>query len=139
MRDEEHSEAELLAKLGEQFEDLRLNGDVERGCGLIGNEQLWAIDDCHGYHDALPLSAGQLVRIVARAIIDVWDGDCSQGLDSLPPSFWLRDAIAVVGMREHSFSDLIADSHDRIESGHGLLEDHGNVGAADIANLVNGH
>jgi hypothetical protein len=29
-----------------------------------------------------------------------------------------------------SFGDLRTDAHDRVERGHGFLEDHGDVGAA---------
>lgn len=39
-------------------------------------------------------------------------------------------------MREDGFGDLAADAHDRVERGHGLLEDHGDGAAAVGAHLV---
>ena len=40
----------------------------------------------------------------------------------------------VVG--EDGFGDLVADAHDRVEGGHGLLKDHGDAGAAELAHRV---
>ena len=41
-------------------------------------------------------------------------------------------------MSQHGFGDLVADAHDRIERGHGLLEDHGDARAAKLAQLIGG-
>src|SRR5579863_8482340 len=67
MRNKKHGEAELLAQVGKQFENLRLNSDIERRRGLVRDEQLRAVYDGHGDHNALPHPAGKLVGIVARA------------------------------------------------------------------------
>ncbi len=76
MRDEEHGEAKALAEIGEQVEDLRLHGDVERGGGLVGDQQLRPVDDGHRNDDALPLATGKLVRVVAVALRSAREGDC---------------------------------------------------------------
>ena len=34
---------------------------------------------------------------------------------------------------EEGFGDLVADAQDRVEGGHGLLEDHGDAAAAEAA------
>src|ERR1700690_3615513 len=60
---EKHSQAELGAQLGEQFKNLRLDGDVECRGGFVGDQQLRAVDDGHGNHDALAHAAGKLMRI----------------------------------------------------------------------------
>ena len=39
VRDEQDREPEALLQVGEQLEDLRLDGDVERGGGLVGDEE----------------------------------------------------------------------------------------------------
>ena len=39
-------------------------------------------------------------------------------------------------MSEQGFGDLGADAHDRVEGGHGLLEDHGDGRAAQFAEFV---
>ena len=46
----------------QQLEDLRLDGDVERGGGLVGDQQVGLVGERHGDHDALALAAGELVR-----------------------------------------------------------------------------
>ena len=38
--DEQHGEAEALAQVRQQIDDLRLNGDVERGHRLVGDDEL---------------------------------------------------------------------------------------------------
>ena len=81
MRDEKHGQAEFRAQLSEQFEDLRLNGDVERRGGLVGNQQLGTVHDGHGDHYPLPHAAGKLVRIIAGASVGFGDGDVIHGLN----------------------------------------------------------
>jgi len=36
-------------------------------------------------------------------------------------------------VREYGFGDLLADTHDRVKGGHGLLENHGDARAAKLA------
>jgi hypothetical protein len=45
----------------QQVEDLRLDGDVERRGGLVGDQQVRVADQRHGDHDALAQAAGELV------------------------------------------------------------------------------
>jgi hypothetical protein len=65
----------------QQSEDLRLHGDVERGRGLVGDEQARAVDDGHGDEDALALAAGELVRVVAHAALGVGEADLVHGFE----------------------------------------------------------
>ena len=46
----------------QQVQDLRLDGDVERGGRLVGDQQLGVVGERHGDHHPLPLAAGELVR-----------------------------------------------------------------------------
>jgi hypothetical protein len=39
VRDQHHRHAHLLLELGDQVQDLRLDGDVQRGGGLVGDQQ----------------------------------------------------------------------------------------------------
>jgi len=39
---------------------------------------------------------------------------------------------------EDGFRDLVADTHDWIESGHRFLENHGHARAAKLAQLIGG-
>src|SRR5690606_25927566 len=63
VRNEEIGEPEAVAQVGEEVEDLRLDGDVERGDRLVGNDQLGPDHECAGDGNALALTAGKLVRV----------------------------------------------------------------------------
>ena len=134
VRDEEHGQAELGAELGEEIEDLGLDGDIERGGGLVGDEQLRAIHDCHGDHHTLAHAAGELVRIVAGAANGLGDGDVGHGLDGEASGFVFRAS----AVSQNGFGDLVADAHHGIQSGHWFLEDHGDAGAAQLTHRVVG-
>ena len=87
VRDEEHGEREFVAEVVEQVEDLLLDGNVERGGGFVGDEQLRAVDDGHGDHDALAHASGELVRVAAGALVGAGDGDIAEALDGAAPGF----------------------------------------------------
>jgi hypothetical protein len=57
MRDKEHGQTVLALEAPQQFKHLRLHRYIERGGWLVGNEQLWTVDERHGNKDALPLAA----------------------------------------------------------------------------------
>ena len=54
-----------LCRLAHQVEDLRLDRDVERRDGLVGDDQLRIERERAGEADALALPARELVRIEA--------------------------------------------------------------------------
>jgi hypothetical protein len=133
VRDEEHGEAVLDAEAFEECDDLGLNGDIERGGGFVGDEKARAIDERHGDHDALPLTAGELVREVVEAAL--WVGKCNfmKCGDDAGVQLGAGDT-RIVG--EDGFGDLPADAHDGVERRHGLLKDHGEGAAAVRAHLI---
>ena len=53
----------LARRSCEQVEDLRLDRDVERGDGLVGDDELRLQRERAGDPDALALAAGELVRV----------------------------------------------------------------------------
>ena len=55
--DEDHRGAAVAAALAQQFENLRLHGDVERGRRLVGDDEPGAQRERHRDHHALSLSA----------------------------------------------------------------------------------
>ena len=64
-----------------QIEDLRLNGDVERGGRLVGDHKLGPAGQRHGDHHALAHAAGELVRVVIDAACGIGDLNQLQHLD----------------------------------------------------------
>ena len=110
-----------LLQRAQQVEDLRLDGDVERGRRLVGDQQVRGAGQRHGDHHPLAHAARELVRIVARAAGRA--RGCRPG----------RAARARVGVRglladplvlADRLGDLVADREHRVERGHRLLEDH---------------
>ena len=55
----------LRCRSSDDVEDLRLDGDVERGGRLVGDQHLRIAGQRHGDHGALAHAAGQLMRIFA--------------------------------------------------------------------------
>ena len=74
------------------------------------------------------------MRIRAHAALGIADADIGHGLD--------RDAGSLVGrdglVQQHGLHDLVADRVDRVQARHGLLEDHGDLAAADLEHLALG-
>ena len=66
--DEQVREAELALELLQQIDDLCLDRDVERGHGLVADDQLGVQRERPGEADPLPLTAGKLVRIPRRGV-----------------------------------------------------------------------
>ena len=117
----------------DQVEDLRLDGHVERGGRLVGDQQLGVAGEGHGDHHALAHTAGELVRVVVDALLGGRDADQLQQLDGARS----RPARSVMFRCSCSdFADLAADGQHRVERGHRVLEDHGDLVAADMAHLV---
>ena len=79
--DEEHPHALGLLDVGEERQDLRLDGDVERGGRLVGDQHVGAVGERHRDHHPLALAAGELVRVGAEPRLGVADADLGQELE----------------------------------------------------------
>ena len=73
VRDQDHGGAGALLQLQHQVEDLRLDGDVERGGRLVGDQQGRIAGERRGDHHALAHAAGELVRVVVEPPLGVGD------------------------------------------------------------------
>ncbi len=111
--------------LGDQLQHLFLHGDVERGGGLVADEQPGLVGQGDGQHDALALAAGELVRVRAGDLGGFGQADAFEQLGRARPGL-----LAGAAVQGHDLGDLGADPHERVERGHGLLEDHGQLIAA---------
>ena len=123
--------AELALQFDDQFEDLRLDGDVERRGRLVGDQHLGIAGERHGDHGALAHAARELVRIFLGALRRLGDAHQVEHLDGA-----LEACLAVhVAVQDQRLGDLLADGHHRIERRHRLLEDHRDLVAAHAAHL----
>ena len=129
VRDQDHRHAALLDEIGDEIEDLALDGDVERGGRLVGDQQVGLAGERHRDGDALALAAGELVRIGIDALGGIGQPDAVEQGDRL--SARLRGGIFLVTPQR--LGDLMADRVHRVERRHRLLEDHADAVAAQPA------
>ena len=69
--DQQHRHAELVLKLGDQFQDLRLDRHIERGCRFVRNQQSRATNQRHCDHRALTQPPREFKRIAAHRPLGV--------------------------------------------------------------------
>ena len=62
-------DAELARQVLHQLQDLRLDGDVERGGRLVGDDQLGIAREPDRDHHPLAHAARELVRILVEAAL----------------------------------------------------------------------
>ncbi len=73
----------MLCKLlaPQQIEDLRLDGDVQRGGRLVGDQEFRLAGQCDGNGNPLAHAAGQLMRILVQAFCRQGNPDRGEKLD----------------------------------------------------------
>ena len=130
--DEDHRHAVGRLELGEEREDLGLDGHVERRRRLVGEQQLRPAGQRHRDHHALPHAAGELVREIGKALARRRDLDLIEQLERRGVGL-AASHVAVVAQR---LGDLEAHRQDRVQRRHRLLEDHRDAVAADLAHLL---
>ena len=132
--DEDDRGPGLVAQVPHQVEDLGLDRDVQRGRGLVRDEQLGLARQRHRDHHALGHATRHLVRIGIEAASRIRDADHPQELQRpLPRGALLHTAVDL----EH-LGDLLADVPDRVQRGLRLLEDHADPVAADPLHVLVG-
>src|SRR5262249_39239926 len=118
-------------QLVDEVDDLGLDGHVEGGGRLVGDQQLGPAGQGHGDHHALAHAARELVWKIFDAQVSLGDAHTSQDLDGFGAGLGLAHA-AVLLERLH---ELIADTQHGVERGHRVLENHGNFVATDLFQL----
>ena len=118
--DQQDGQAKLALEFHQQAQDLRLDGDVQRRGGFVGDQQIGVAHQCHRDHDALAQAAGELVRILGEAHFGRGDTNAAEQLGG--PGEGL--AAGGAAMAAQDFGHLRADRVGRVQAGHRLLEDH---------------
>ena len=126
MGDEQHARAPPLLQFAHELEDLRLCCHVERRGRLIGDQQSWIEHQGGRDHDALALTAGQLVRIDIEQALGLGQPYRAHDIEYAQPAFGRRQR----GVDLEHLANLFANRHHRIERRHGFLENHGHARAA---------
>jgi hypothetical protein len=121
-----------VAQLAEQHQDFFLDGGVECGRGLVCEQAAWGHRACHRDQHPLPHAAGELVRVLPQTLLRRRHVHRAQELEL--PLAQLRPR-NVAARRQH-FAQLIADREQRIERGHRVLQDHRDLAAPHLPELV---
>ncbi len=130
--DQDHRRPTGPLQAADQVEDLRLDGDVEGGGRLVGDDQVRLGNEGHGDDDALPHAAGQLVRETARPRGRILQADLGERRLGARPRLPAPQA-PVTGQR---LGQLRADPQVWVERRHRVLEDHADAPAADLPQVA---
>src|SRR5919108_758423 len=117
VRDEEVREPEVALQVLEQVEDLGLDGDVEGRHRLVADDQLRVERERARDPDALPLPAGELVRVAVR-VVRVEADHLEQLAHGVAPAFARADPVHL-----ERLGDDVPDRHAGVERGVRVLED----------------
>ena len=110
----------LLLQVLHQLQDLRLNGNVQRGRRLIRNQDIRLTAERHGNHDTLAHASRKLIGILLHTALRLIYTDERQHLDRPLPGLIL----ILVRVKKNCLLQLIADREDRIQRSHRVLEDN---------------
>ena len=133
--DHDDGVAVLLLHRLHELDDLRLDRDVEGRGRLVGDKDVRVAGERHGDHDALAHAAGELVRVVLDALLGVGDADHLEQLDGA----LARLLLGVAAVKPEALPQLAPDGVDGVQRRHRVLEDHGDVVAADVLHLALAH
>ena len=99
---------ELGAQPAQQVENLRLRRHVEARRRLVEHDQLGVAGERHRDHDALLLTAGELVWILARRALRIRKAHVR---DQLANAAAARSAPRLAdGVHRHRLGELVADA-----------------------------
>ena len=127
VRDQQHGHATADLKPFDELENFRLGGDVERGRGLVGDQDLRVGRERHGDHGALPHAAGELEGVAVDQLVGIGYLDLAQQLDRGGSGRVPVHAL----VQAQRLDDLRADGVHRRQRTHRLLEDEADAPAAD--------
>src|SRR3972149_550777 len=128
VRYEEDRCAGLFLHLADELQYLLLYRHVEGCRRLVGYEEVGLAGKGHRYHDPLALAAREAVRVFVKEPSRVGQLDLVEHLYGREPG--LCPALALV--EDDGLHDLVAYCENRVQGGHGLLEYHGYLVAADL-------
>ena len=132
MGNQQKRHAQFILQVLEQFEDLRLNGDIKGRGRLIGNQEFRLVGKGHGDHHTLTLATGKFMRQGLKARRRVGNTDKFKQFKNTRTRLGTAQAL----VEQQHLADLLFDIVQRIKGCHRLLENHGNPVATDLAKLA---
>ena len=130
--DHDHGGVVLFLELAHQLQHLGLDGHIQGGGGLVGDEELGVAGQGDGDHHPLLHAPGELMGVFVGPL----PGDTHQFQHLLGP---LHGGVFIQALMElQALGDLLPHGEHRVQGGHGVLEDHGYVLAPDLVHLGGG-
>ncbi|GFI29352.1 hypothetical protein IMSAGC013_00738 [Lachnospiraceae bacterium] len=114
-----------------QFQNLRLNRNVQGRSGFICNQNIRLADQCHGNHYTLTHTAGQFVGILFHpALRFIYPNQCQHLYGAFPGLF-----LIFIRVKQNCFHQLASNRKHRIQAGHRVLENNGAFLTAEFLHL----
>ena len=111
MGDQHHGHVALALLVGEQVEDLVLDGDIEGGGRLVGEQQLRRAGQRNGDADPLAHTTRQLVRVIVEPALGFGYANAPQQIDCPLPRVPPVDTEVVFDV----LGELAADADDGVQ------------------------
>lgn len=127
VRDQEHGGTGFGDSLVQVVEDASLNRDVQSTGRLVGDDEGGVRDKRDTDQNALPHTAGELVRVLACSDFRPVDTRAFEHLDGVQPGF----ATVCEAVDPEDFCNLVADPRHRVERGRRILRHQTDTRAAD--------
>ena len=133
--DHDDRQAEARHEVPQKIEHLRLDRDVERRRRLVGDEELGLARERHRDQDALAHPARKLMRVARLHPLRIPDLHLFEQLPAAAAELSARGRRPAQrpGMGNEHVRELPPDREERVQVGHRILEDHGDLHAADPA------
>ena len=129
---EHHPHAGFVSEVAQQRQDLGLDGDVKRCGRFVGDQKARFDRQCHGDHGTLTHAAAEFERVLRKTLRRIADADLAQRFDGEIARLVSRQPAVQADGLHH----LVSDRVDRREGSHRLLEDHGDLAAANGTHLA---
>ena len=136
MGDQHDGGVDLILQVAQQVQNLGLDGHVQSRGGLVGDDQAGIAGQGHGDHDTLTHTAGQLVGVHLIDALAVGDAGHLQQMDGA--GLDVLGGLALTAVQGNDLVQLGTDAEHRVQAGHGLLENHGHIVAAELLHLLDG-
>ncbi len=130
MGDKQHRGAQFPLQLLDHHQHLGLDGDIQGGGGLVGDEQLGVAGQGDGDDHPLLHPAGKLVGVL------VGPHRLDPHLLQHPQCLAFRFPPGAFAVEADDLGDLVVHRDHRIQGGHGILEDHRDLVAPDGPHLL---
>ncbi|OMQ46553.1 hypothetical protein BKP54_01570 [Ensifer sp. 1H6] len=118
--DHDEANAAVAHEAVEDIQHLKPDGNVERGGGFVGDDEIWVCQKHHRDHYTLTHAAGYFMRVLIIDPLRVTNLDGFQHGERLVTGLCLRASeVAQIGL-----CHLVANTPDRVEREFGILEDH---------------